>query len=690
MRRISIGAISILILALSLGRPPQPVRWTNVHPLALTTQAENVDGNHCPTGQGCGASASYCENYVPPSIKGAKPIRSLPYRITSPGRYFLPSDLSSTTIGVAVLADKVEINLNGHTLTYGTSPIGSGASSVGEYGIVMCNTGNLASEELDSGYGSNGYCRNGGLSAQNITIENGTIIQSRNASQFYDPTNCPGSGTSAGCAHHHETAASDVLNFQYTSGIKVRHVTLEWQAADSDGIHMAWQFKGPGDIIECNTLRDKVTQINVRAYERGIPISGQNAREADHSDTIQYNTLVGSPQSGIVVAAPGSAIQFNDINQGYYQFPPFTTEGRMYSNDYAIGSCVRGGTIAYNYIHSVSGRGIGCVFGGDMEGMAVHNNYVNTPERNANAEYGSNGERPGADWIGGCEINGGRGFESKESPNIELYQNTFILQVDQCGAGGIVFAQFPCQEANCPAATRSFDVHDNAIDVEYAGKSGSIPSRQAVACYIFSSVDGAAGGYFSKAFLRDDCTTDGDFIQSDGYGPGRNLQWAGATFMIGNNPLASAMGNSGGLLIHWSGQEGPPADERGFVIQDFSFGNGAGLHFAQDGTRMAREATVRWTYTPTVKRASDQSPIEGARVSAVDAGKQSTYCTTNESGQCSLTLRQETVTSNPGQTLSETNMNPNVVTIVAPGCEALFYDLTISGKTSDPRTMTCH
>ena len=87
---------------------------------ALDETVNGISSGECPTGQPCGASAPYCENYTPPSTSGATLVSSLPFRITSPGNYYLDSDLASTGVAIAVLASNVDINLNGHTITYGT------------------------------------------------------------------------------------------------------------------------------------------------------------------------------------------------------------------------------------------------------------------------------------------------------------------------------------------------------------------------------------------------------------------------------------------------------------------------------------------------------------------------------------------------------------------------------------------
>jgi hypothetical protein len=665
------------------------------HPtVGSRVSAAQTDAENCPTGKPCGVTAPYCQDYSPPSTKGATIIRSLPYRITSSGRYFLNEDLTSSAIGIAVLADNVDINLNGRTLTYGATPSGTGVPSVGEYGVLACNTGNLASENLDASYATNGFCRSGGISARNVTIENGNIVQSPNASQFHDPSNCPGSGVAGGCAHHHESAASDIISAQYTSGLTVSHVTMTWQNADSDGIHMAWQLAGPGHRLECNAFHDKVTEINNRAYQRGTPISGQNDRLADHGDVVRYNSLTGSPQSGIVIEAPRSDISFNDINQGYYQFPPFTNQGRMYSNDYAIGACVRGGTIAYNYIHSVSGRGIGCIFGGDMAGMKVHHNYVKTIEQDANAEYGPNGAKPGAPWIGGCEINGGRGFESKESPNIQIYSNTFILSANRCGAAALVFVGFPCREAKCPSSLDPFIIRDNTIQLQNVAALKQQPYAQAFACFLFEDSQGNYDNYFSP-IAGNRCITDGDFVTTEGYGPGNYFIFEKNVFSRGEHPLSSGCGGAAqspcGFLMHWHGQEGPAPNELGFVFRDMLFNNGAKPSFFGDGgTPLARSARVEWTYGIAVVRSDNAAPIRGATVSAVDSRGENVQCATDESGQCSVSLVQTEVSSQAGNaTLRTENRNPQKFTITAEGCRSLTYEVEVKNPLAERKSMDC-
>jgi hypothetical protein len=677
---------------------------------AKATQ-ETASSPDCPTGKPCGARAPYCLNYTPPSTHKAKLIPSLPYGITVAGNYYLDSDLTSPGNGIYVLYkgdEPIDINLNGHTITYGTVANGSGPTAIGEYGILSCSLGSA----LDPSYQRSGQCATGGISPGNITIENGSIVQSPSASQYYDPNNCPGSGVGSGskgaCSSHHETAASDVINIQTASSITIRHLTLTWQNVDSDGAHLNYQWKtGTGDVVECNTFNNKVTLINNRSYPRGASISDMSRISGQLLATYRYNTFLGAPQQVIALGFgwTPAVIEYNDINAGYYQAPPYTTQLKGYSNDYSIvcpspstSPPYAGSSVAYNYIHNVHGRGIGCIYDGDLRGMAIHDNYVSGGENAANAEYGTNGSVNGGAWVGGCEIDGGRGFEAKGSTAIELYHNTFIVNIGACGGGGIVFTGFQGDAASCSCSVPSsapFSVHDNTIQVVNVG--GASSAYGDAACYIFDESQGTFSNLFTP-FRGENCTTDGDFVTSDGYQPGDYFSFYSPTWARGSHPLSTGCGGTAaqdacGYMMHWQGASTPPPDELGYVFQDVSLGSGASLSFYGEhygGSPRARSATVQWTYTQTVMNAATNSPIAGATVSATDAGGSQSTCTTNGSGQCALELRQEVVSSPAGDsTLTTKNENPSALTITAAGCTPATFKLSIKRPTSETHLLTC-
>jgi hypothetical protein len=330
-----------------------------------------------------------------------------------------------------------------------------------------------------------------------------------------------------------------------------------------------------------------------------------------------------------------------------------------------------------------------------MGGATLHDNYVQSITLTTNGEYGPNGQTPGAAWVGGCEIDGARGFEAKEAVNMSIYNNTFVVQGAGCGGGALVFTaeMLPCTDATCPTTTTPFDVHDNVEIVQNTSGGSTLSSGQPLSCYILDGSSGSTGNWFTP-FLRDRCTTDGNFITSDGYDPGNDFSWVSPTFALGTHPLAddcggsSSTGSTCGRLVMWFGQEAPPSDELGYSFQDLTLSSGASLSFNQAGTAMARGATIEWTYQVTVQRASNGGPASGALVSATDAGGNHASCTTDGTGTCSMVLRQEVVGDAQGAPISTTSENPNSVTITEPGCNTLNYDLTIVGTTNETKVLS--
>jgi hypothetical protein len=589
----------------------------------------------------------------------------------------------------------VDINLNGHTLTYGTVTHGSGSSQIGEYGILMCaGSGNALSEGMDNSYNTNGYCN--GVAAKNVTVENGSIVQSPNASGYTVPNLCPGSGVSCSTAADWPSTYSHAIMSQNNAGLTVRHVTVTYQNVGSMGIVIQNMQPGSGMDIECNTIHDKVTQLNERAAVHAAIWTG-NLSQNNAASMFQYNTILGSPQNGMVIGVGGvdpqpTTVQYNDIDAGFYQTSPM----HSYANDYSLGFSALGGLAQYNYIHSVFGRGIGNVFGGDLQAATVSHNYVNIQDYASYGEYGPNGGTPGAAWAGGCQIGGGRGFEVKDSYAMTVTNNTFIANVAQCPAGGIELAELPCQSISCSAtASHPLVISNNIIQVNNVSGSGMLGTNGGTSCFDFQEVEGNYNNYFSP-ITGNSCTSDGNFAFSEGYEPGDYFTFQNSHWAIGSHLLASGCGGSSlsacGQLMLWEGQQGPPSDELGYMFQDTSLANGATMNFsgASSAPLNGRSATVKWTYTVTVQNSSSSAPIGGATVSALDAGGSNTSCTTNASGVCSLVLRQKTVSSPAGNpTLTTTSMTPNAMTISAPACTTLTYNLAISNTTNETHALTC-
>jgi hypothetical protein len=659
---------------------------------ALQLTIDTSSSSNCPTGQPCGASAAYCQSYSAPSTSGATPINALPYKITSPGNYYLASDLSSPGVGIAVLTSSgaVDVNLNGHTLTFGTAGT-NGSGAIGAYGILMCNTAGVSTYYLDQSYGSNGYCLNGATSSSNVTVENGTILQSPNAPQYYDPNNCPGSGVSSGCANPHPSASSHAIASYGNSNLTVSHVTLTWQNVSSDGIHQDWT--NGGNVYECDTFNDMVYQINARSFMEGTSIGSWNSGYATKAETIRYNSVIGGPQNGIVVGVSGSTVEYNDISLGHYQLPPYQATQRAYTNDYAIGSCPPGGSVSYNYIHNVNGRGIGCVDIGTGNQLQVSGNYVISSEENVNGEYGPNGATPGGTWAGGCELEGARGIEFRSTNGVELSGNTVSINSNHCGGAPLRWYSAPCATDISCSGNASFNVHNNVLYANNtSGSSTGNGNGDPVVCYFFGTFAGQTSGFLSTPITDDSCTSDGDFAASD-WDMAQGVTFVSATFARGSHPITPG-GTSlptAGHLVNWGGGavgSGSPPNENGWAFQDMSYQNGESEAENISTPSLAHSATISWSYTLTVL-SSKGGPLSGASVSITDAQNSNRTGITNSSGQVTFVLVDHVYQNTAGSSGTRVNHNPNTVTIGASGCSSTTYGISITSTTADSKTLTC-
>lgn len=281
--------------------------------------------------------------------------------------------------------------------------------------------------------------------------------------------------------------------------------------------------------------------------------------------------------------------------------------------------------------------------------------------------------------------------------------NTFRTHVSGCGGSAVELAELPCISMSCPStATHPLSFAGNTEVIYNNGGSTASTAGQDMACFDLQVIEGNYSNYFptTPIFQNDSCITDGDFAVSEAYGPGDYVSWGNPSFTIGSNPYSTGCAGSGSSFpcqnaMNFQGQAGQGVpNELGYVIGNMTLGNGAALKFNAGGNfgtgTTQRGLTVEWTYTPTVSSSLTSSPISGATVSATDAGGTTSSCQTNASGQCSLVLRQEVVSSPAGgSNLTTTSMNPIAVTISASGCTSLPLSLSLTGLTSALETLIC-
>jgi hypothetical protein len=312
--------------------------------------------------------------------------------LTSSGKYYLANDVSSPGTCFGIDANGISLNLNGHTITYGT---GGGTAPT------------PAIEGHDCWF-TNGHFIGGPCSSNHSGLEvyNGTIIQSPNSAPF-----------------------SDVFSFgqgTFTSAPYIHNITATIQNQGAQFYYST--FMVPGARIENNTITDHVTNIQLpgqgmlsaRSQFQGqtIAILGQENNPGS-GDIITGNTIIGGPQGGIRSVNQNTIISNNDISMD-----------SNYSNDYCFEVSAAGTKVTNNNCHPISGRGINI----DAGNVTVANNTFNVTELMQNLEYGQNGQP-------GCEGGGAYGIRFKYLP----YTSSFNMNGDVISNNNVTVTAGPCQ-----------------------------------------------------------------------------------------------------------------------------------------------------------------------------------------------------------------------------------------------------
>ncbi len=284
--------------------------------------------------------------------------------ITAAGSYFLANDVSSAGTCFGIDANNITLNLNNHTITYGTG--GGNAPTPAIEGHDCWSTSN----PVDSGPCGSAH---GGL-----VVYGGKIVQSKSSATF-SPVFGFGQGTFSSAPYIHDIVAT----FQ-NAGAQFYSST----------------YLPPGAQIMNNTIYDNVTNIqnsgqgalSARSQFQGQAIFiFQNNNNPGVGDVIENNTIIGSPQGGIRTVNQHSTISGNDISMN-----------ATYSNDFCADLPADYTMVTNNNCHPTSGRG----FHINSNHVTVSNNKISVTELSQNAEYG------------GCELGGAYGVQVEWDPSV--------------------------------------------------------------------------------------------------------------------------------------------------------------------------------------------------------------------------------------------------------------------------------
>jgi hypothetical protein len=309
------------------------------------------------------------------------------------GTYYLTQNVSSSGTCFFIDADNITLNLNGHTITFGT-----GGGSASTPGILLA----------DSWYTAPGYS----LAETGTTDHHGGFV-------VY--------GGSIVAAANAAPRSTDIWVGQ-SDDIKpapVMHdLTLTTYAEDASPIFGTASYSGWQIYNNTINYASKTTTSRYNFWGYAIWLGDEMNAPGTPADAIYNNKIIGAPQGGIfddhqnAVIGPNNDIDFNSY----------------YANDYCVIDYAGNGQIIKNNIcHPKSGRGI------DVESANVQvlDNTITVTELPQDAEYG------------GCEEGGADGIRVRDNypdnptapTNVLIQGNTITGNATVCQANGLRFTQ---------------------------------------------------------------------------------------------------------------------------------------------------------------------------------------------------------------------------------------------------------
>jgi hypothetical protein len=434
------------------------------------------------------------------------------------------------------------------------------------------------------------------------------------------------------------------------SGPTIHDITFTFQTDSAMGIYIDYAGSSVpgGAIIYNNTFHNNVTSVQSRYDIDGASIRLDQGQATTTGAQVYDNTILGGPQGGILdETLGGGAVYGNTISQG-------TVGSNQYTNDFAIYAWEENINVHNNTITPSQGRGISIdATSYPVNGTIAQSNTVTVTESNDNSEYG------------GCPLDGTYGIQyDDEAASASDQSNTVVANAKQCDGAGLRLT--------------AVGTGDTSLNNSYSGKLVSGFASGVVATGL--SID--SGGQPAVTATRDTFVGDTSsiFVDWDGAGP-----FTCISCTLGSGPTPTSYTT----FDFWNG--GTPVTPGGMHFRDTTFTGSA----SKTSTTMTvpgsngqtAEYWIDWTYTVTVEDGSGAA-VSGASVSITDALGNNVFSgTTNSSGQATAVLTEFRM-YNSGSSAVQEMRTPDAVSISASGCTTLNYSTTISGTTSETRSMT--
>jgi hypothetical protein len=310
-------------------------------------------------------------------------------------RYVLARDVSSSATCFSIQADNITLDLNGHTVTYGT-----GSPKTAAYGVLGIACWDTS---LTNGVANGNPC---GGNFNRLTVLKGKILQA------------------AGVAAH-----SDAIHLGQGGGNYLEVYDVEFLVQGDAAIPIFTTFSGAGARIYRNIIHNDVRSIPNRHQLQGMSVKFDNSQKLPPGQSVHDNQILGGAQGGIFLVTAGATAYGNKISQNSH-----------YSNDFAIYIWGSNQEVFKNEINAVSGRGLQIAGGaigidGDGKGGAhsrVHDNRIQVTELKQNCDYS---ER---DSCNVCEPGGAYGIQFDDNPQgDQSFNNSVIARADECEAAAL-------------------------------------------------------------------------------------------------------------------------------------------------------------------------------------------------------------------------------------------------------------
>jgi len=603
--------------------------------------------------------------------------------------YQLTQNVSGTQSCFPVQASSISLNLNGHTLTYGSSH-----TTLCVFGVFGASSTDLSSN-----------CANGnstGGSWNNLSVYNGTITEGDclNPNDVHIGSSAVMSGGSSG------------------TGISVFNTTFNTCSEGASAIYDLNGF-GTGWSLHDNTINSRVVTAAKRSIFEGVAIVCDGCGGDSGTAPIIFNNYItGGPQGAVYFNSGAGTQLYNNYGKtgnggatpgflnggtgslvcGGANANPYTNAagttpsnaGTECSNDFVFYAAHKNANIHDNYAAPNGSRGL--FIGNAVSGEVMSYNVTNpvAPMAKNNSEYQ------------GCEIGSAFAAQFDNQPtNGTFSHNTVTGLANTCAAIGFrstdsetytnvsqnnvytVSRTTNSPATPCPTSGATSSIYNAACAIGFSMQGASLLGCSTCNTKIKSINDTFTADTYDIWMDYDGCNPHGSCSPADVMPIFQSPTFNKGTAFPDPNFHFALFSNAGTDHVH---------------VIDATFGTGVSptdvLIQAQSNGFGAASLYIDWTQTYTVQQSSNSAPINGATVTLTDSHGNAYACTTNSSGVCAplTTVLTSGLATPPvqyrnnndtGANQLDNGYNPYTLQIVKSGCTTLNQNsITISATAS--------